>query len=293
MKKRTTIWIVLLTILLACVEKFDDVTTAETDNRLVVESFISQADSFQVKLSRTRSFGSTSSFPKVSGATVVIEDNLGNISTLTETFSGSGTYSNTTTGVIGRSYQLRVTVNDTTFQSDFIEMLPVATIDTIINREVEDELDVGDDGYYAFVCTKDCVTTRDFYIWFYDTYKKGDNGSFDPSRVEVNFDVIDDRFFNGISTCDANPPKANINDEPFEAEDTFLVFQQFHVDEDAFDFWSQVLIQTQFVGGPFDVPPSPIIGNMRNVKNQNDFALGYFMVGGKDIDTVFVPDAVK
>ena len=225
--------------------------------------------------------------PTISDATVMIIDDLDDTVSLTETFVGSGIYQSNDTGVVGRSYQLSITVDSVTYQSPFVLMLPVATIDELFIRQ---DFDDYDGEYFAFACVQDEKDTRDFYIWFYDTYKKDGAGGIDESKTIVNYDVIDDLLFNGISTCDDDSLFAEVNDEPFESVDTFLVMQQYHVDEDAAVYWNQVLIQTQFVGGPFDVPPSPIIGNVRNVEDQYEYTLGYFMVGGKVIDTVSVPE---
>jgi len=274
-------------LLYACNERFDDIKTVATEDRIVVESFISNIDSFSVRLTRTTDFPSADDVPTISDATVMIIDDLDDTVSLTETFVGSGIYQSNDTGVVGRSYQLSITVDSVTYQSPFVLMLPVATIDELFIRQ---DFDDYDGEYFAFACVQDEKDTRDFYIWFYDTYKKDGAGGIDESKTIVNYDVIDDLLFNGISTCDDDSLFAEVNDEPFESVDTFLVMQQYHVDEDAADYWNQVLIQTQFVGGPFDVPPSPIIGNVRNVEDQNDYTLGYFMVGGKDIDTVIVPE---
>jgi len=43
-----------------------------------------------------------------------------------------------------------------------------------------------------------------------------------------------------------------------------------------FDFLNEILIQTVFVGGPFDPPPAAIRGNVYNSTDINDRALGYF-----------------
>src|ERR1041385_7284209 len=63
--------------------------------------------------------------PAVSGATVVIVDDLGNEETLTELSSGNY-YTSSTHGVIGRSYSLKIQTKDgEVYQSSMEKLLPV------------------------------------------------------------------------------------------------------------------------------------------------------------------------
>jgi len=287
MKRKSYFLYLILLLFWSCNERFDNVKVLDVEERFVVESFISNIDSFTVTLTKTTNFPSADDVPKISGASVKIINDLADTVILTESFVGSGTYGSSNIGVVGRSYKLSISIGSVTYESPFIEMFNQVTIDALFVRQDPDQ----NNEYFAFACFEDDINSRDFYIWFYDTYKKDDvNGGVDESNTRINFNVFDDRFINGLSTCLDDSLLIDVNDETFEPIDTFFVLQKYHINEDAADYWNQVLVQTQFVGGPFDVPPSPIVGNVRNIENENDFMLGYFMVGGKDVDTVIVPE---
>ena len=49
--------------------------------------------------------------------------------------------------------------------------------------------------------------------------------------------------------------------------------------------------QTAFVGGPFDAPPAPIIGNVTNVTT-GKAAFGYFAAGGISANATTTPETI-
>ncbi len=267
----------------SCTEPFDDVKKVSTESRIVVESFISDVDNFSVRLTETTDFPSTEDIPAISGAEVYIINDLEDTVSLTENTDGK--YESSEVGVVDRSYKLRLVIGAKTYESPFVKLLAPVTIDDLYIKQDPDQ----DDEYFAFACIEDDANSSDFYVWFYDTYKKDGTGQIDENKTDISFNVFNDRLFNGFSSCLQDSLTPQVNNLAFESIDTFLVLQQYHVDKDASIFWAKMALQTQFVGGPFDVPPSPIVGNVRNIENQNDYLLGYFMVAGKDVDTVIVP----
>ena len=57
------------------------------------------------------------------------------------------------------------------------------------------------------------------------------------------------------------------------------------------NFINSLRNQTAFVGGPFDTPPAPIRGNLKNVTTGKE-AFGYFIAGGISANAGFVPEEV-
>ena len=96
-------------VLLISCEKVVTIDLHETDPRLVIEGIVSdQPGPYAVRLSRTGNYFEPSlDFPPVSGARVVIKDDLGNRDTLRESVAGN--YETTSLqGAIGRTYSLDV-----------------------------------------------------------------------------------------------------------------------------------------------------------------------------------------
>jgi hypothetical protein len=75
--------------------------------KLVVEADVTNlAGGCRVQLSRTVDFQTDNDFPPVSGASVTIADNAGNVSVLQE--SSPGTYTSNLVGMTGVTYQLQI-----------------------------------------------------------------------------------------------------------------------------------------------------------------------------------------
>jgi hypothetical protein len=84
--------------------------------KLVVEADVTnQTGGCQVLLSRTVDFQKDNSFPPVSGASVRITDNAGNVSVLQET--SPGTYTSNLLGATGVTYQLQIIAGTDTVTS--------------------------------------------------------------------------------------------------------------------------------------------------------------------------------
>ncbi len=100
---------------------------------------------------------------------------------------------------------------------------------------------------------------------------------------EIN--VISDNFSNGNEI--KNRLVAQI---PFYQNQGFLieVFQQ-NIDTKAFQFLKQLIDQNQNNGSLIDSPPSPLIGNIKNINKPTEAVGGYFMVGNIKSKTIWVP----
>jgi hypothetical protein len=103
-------------LLLSC----EDVIKVDLNNvapRLVIEGVISdKPGQSKFEISKAVDFFNPSIFPSVSGAEVVISDNLGNVDTLHESQSGVYT-ADSLIGVIGRTYIANVTIDSVTYSA--------------------------------------------------------------------------------------------------------------------------------------------------------------------------------
>jgi hypothetical protein len=117
--------IIIISFLLSSCEKEINIDLNSSDPQFVIEGTITnQPGPYFVKITKTVNFSDGNNFPRVSNASVIISDNLGNSETLTET--SPGVYkTNTTTGVPGRTYNLSVTAEGKTFYASSTMPLPV------------------------------------------------------------------------------------------------------------------------------------------------------------------------
>ncbi len=82
-------------------------------------------------------------------------------------------------------------------------------------------------------------------------------------------------------------PEFNVTNELYSKPDTVRIVQE-RISKDAYEFLIAIQSQTAFVGGPFDTPPSPINGNVKNLEDPRKNALGFFGAAGVDDATVVV-----
>ena len=109
----------MMSILVICVfvscQKVIDVDVRDTEPKIVVEGIVTdQRGHSVVKLSKTKNLSESNDFPGVSGATVTLSDNSGNLISFSETTPGNYTDS-TFTGQPGMTYSLRVSVDGKIF----------------------------------------------------------------------------------------------------------------------------------------------------------------------------------
>ena len=64
---------------------------------------------------------------------------------------------------------------------------------------------------------------------------------------------------------------------------------QFSISEEEFNYWNNIKDIVEINGSLFDPPPGTVIGNIRNVDNSNDIAVGYFSVAS----VIFLRDFIN
>ena len=137
---KTSIVILGIISIFSC-QKVINVNLNDAAPQLVIEANINNLpNSCIVKLSKTVNFDDPNTFPAVSGAVIIINDNVGNIATLVETSNGIYTSSLMMT-VPGRIYTINVTTGGNTYTAVSTVGNPVA-IDTL----TEDSISAGFSG---------------------------------------------------------------------------------------------------------------------------------------------------
>lgn len=113
--------------------KVIELPLSNNTGQLVIEGAITNLSGQQViKLSRNISFYSNNANPAVTGATVVVNDQLGTNYVFSE--SSPGSYTSSFTGVPGYTYTLQVISNGTTYSASSTMPQPV-TLNTISSKQ--------------------------------------------------------------------------------------------------------------------------------------------------------------
>lgn len=267
-------------MLLASCQDVVELDLPEGEEFLVVEGWITNEDRpHDVILTTTAAYFDDAEPAPVTGATVFIRDNEGMETLLSET--GPGIYTYPDSGIVGRSYQLEiVTENGKRYLSGYEEIFEPVSIDSLIWELSEDEPDPEndenpDDIYDVLLFTKEPSGLGDNYRW---------RSILNGEEQQDPFDI----FIGSDEFVDGNViPNFNVTGELYSQPDTVTIIQE-RISREALEFLELLQTQTAFVGGPFDPPPSPIRGNIVNVNDPDDLALGFFGAAGRDRATVIV-----
>jgi len=271
---------ILMTTLLSSCQDVVDLDLPEGERFLVVEGWITNEDRHHdVILTYTAAYFDDADPTPAAGATVFLRDDEGMEEVLDETSPGVYTYPDS--GIVGRSYQLEILLeNGERYLSTFELLYEPAPILDIYWQLSEDEPDEDngenpDDIYDVLIFAIEPEGLGDHYRW---------RSILNGVEQQEPFDIFvtDDQFVDG------NPiPEFNVTEDLYSLNDTVTIIQE-RISRDAFEFLSLLQQQTAFVGSPFDPPPAPIRGNIRNVNDPNDLAMGFFGASGRDRATVVV-----
>ncbi len=241
-----------------------DLDVPDGDIQLVVDGWLTnQEGEKQVLLSTTANYFNNTETPRVTGALVVLHNTNGAVDTLGE--KEPGVYITEFVGQVGETYHIyiRTTAGDE-YQSNPEELRPVPAI-TDIFYEYKEETIFEDEGYYVSINTNEPLGVGDHYRW-----KQYVNGEF----LNEPFDLL----YASDEFVDGNPIlNFEITTDPLELGDHYRI-QQLSISEEAFEFFTQLQLQTAFIGSLFDSPPAALDGNIVRLGQTEKKALGYFGV---------------
>ena len=144
------------------------------DERVVIEALLTNREDMQlVKVSRTSSFYSSGSSPRITNAVVTVTDDLGNVTSYTHNPGGhedsTGIYLPPAgfAGEIGRTYKLVVAHEGVTYEAED-QLLPVTPVDSLtIDLDEEEQEDPEDEGrfYEVLIFAKEPQDEENFYLF--------------------------------------------------------------------------------------------------------------------------------
>ncbi|WP_113651904.1 DUF4249 domain-containing protein [Pedobacter namyangjuensis] len=300
--------IVTILILAACKDSFEPNVTSFNSNLLVVEGLINAgSDSTKFKLSRTVVVAEKNVGNPETGATVAIESESNELLPLVELSSQKGTYASPGLNLNAtKKYRLNIkTLNGSIYVSDYVEVK--------ISPEIEQVgWDVKTDELQLFANTKDASNNTRYYRWEYEEtwifYSKFYsvlfwNGTALQSRTPDNYvyqcwgNEKSNKIILGSSaklSADVifKQPITNIpsNSEKLGERYSILV-KQYALSKEAYEFWQNLKKNTESLGSIFDVQPSQLTGNIRNLNNANEPVIGYVSAGSVSTKRVYVNKA--
>jgi hypothetical protein len=301
---RSTIYLLLFLITFltgSCITEFIP-ETGENQELMIVEGLLTdQKEINTIKLSRSQSLLSKTKGIPYQGCTVIITDDLGNVTRLAEQSDGIYvTDSSSFKGEVGRTYKLTVITNNSgsanfTYESVPVTMLPVPPVDTIYyeKKTYSDGANGLREGAMIWFDSHDPSDQCKFYRWDY----------IETWRFQLPYTVVNSQCWISTHSTDINISNASIlaenritkfplvyvTPESDRLSSRYsLLLNQYSVSEDEFNYWERLKKVTEEVGSLYDITPSFIPGNLRCLEDPSQDVLGYFSVSAKSSKRVYV-----
>lgn len=283
------------------------------ESLLVVDALITDEDaSNYVRISRTTETPGEKRV-NVSGATVVLSDDQGNSTILTEKYPGDyRTDSLLFRGMVGRTYTLSFETSDgENYESEACLMYPVPEIDSLYygrDQVYSEETGTFHEGVTFYIDTRD-ESPDSYYRWSFDEWWK-----FTVPEPKL-FDYLNDSTITPVEeiklTCWShrrsdiidieNTLSGNSGDfisKPilFVASDESnrLLIQycaevkQMSLSRSEYEFWNLMTEINEAGGDIFDKQPFQIFGNIKNITNPGEQVIGFFQVSAVSLKRKYI-----
>ncbi len=271
MARFTLLWTLAGAVALASCQDIIEVELPEGETRLIVNGRVTDRDSARVDVTWSVPYLNTNPNEPVTNALVVVfEDGLA-VDTLPHV--ANGRYQSDFQGELGRSYRVAVTVPERegypsgTWISAAESLNRCNDADSIYSQYLP-RAPFQQEGRYVFLHWSEAPGKGDHYrvrIFRNDTLQ---NQTFDLT-------VFNDDFNDGF----VFPTPPSIPAIQIAGPDSVGVRYKVElgsISMGLFGYLNLLREQTLQVGGLFDPPPAPIIGNIHREGDENDYALGYF-----------------
>lgn len=266
---KNILFILSLILFTSCEEVIDvDLKTAEP--RLVIDANINwekgTAGNVQsIKLSTTTGYFEDNT-PKVSGATVFVTNSSNTVFYFIEepnTNFNSGKYTcENFVPQLGETYKLTVIYNGETYLASE-KLIPAPDI---IDIEQQNDLGLNNDQIGLKINFKDIPNQRNYYLMRYET-------SFSPFP---EYEYLDDEFYQG------NKMNGLYSHEDLEVG-SIVNFILYGISERHNNYMKLLIAAVSASdGGPFQVTPTVVKGNIVNQSNPAKYPFGYFRLGETD-----------
>lgn len=320
-KMHTRLLYLLFFAAISCVDPYE-VAVEEGENLLTVEAVLTSVPGQQiVRLTRSDTYGSVFEglIRPVRNATVIVRDDLGEVTFLEEDDENRGNYLTPPLFATepGRTYTLQIQTPDGAVYSSFPETVrEVPEINSLaietVTIPVEGELTFRS-GIQLVVEFQDPAEENNFYYWkngpavyvletrpdLYTPRPSDSNPGREPQpkpccaicyRSEQagigGVFIANDDNFDGLTT---RVIAGFVEDDGLRFVKTFRMdLRQISISQEAYRFLRLVKQQTEISGSVFDPPPATIRGNMINLENPDEVVLGYFMAGAETVRRIYV-----
>lgn len=252
-------------------EKIINVDLVESKPQLVIEGLITDGTGpYTIKLSKTGSYFNQPALPMVSGAVVVISDNLGTKDTLKEAKPGIYLTSKVQ-GIPGRTYNLSVLSENIRYTGSSTMFSHVAIDSLKLRKSYSEGIAIGSDGQQNARVEIHCFFRDPLEKNYYRAYIYT-NGN----RGYEDYKLYDDQYTNGKQT-DLQVKRAHIGDK--------IRVDLFSLDKSTFEYYRTFndLIHSNPIFGSTPMNPNT---------NLTNGALGFFGACAISTKTIIITDSL-
>jgi hypothetical protein len=320
---KNLITVLLLLAIISCIDPFEiDLYDENAGGQLVVEGIITQEQkTHQIKLTRSAPVAGFSGYQAETGASVSIKDDLDNCYQLFEFQPGVYlTDSSDFKPTVGRSYKLQITLRDgTEYSSNFQLLKPIDEIDRLWARGEKETYLTGSvisESEKLNIYTNIDLNKNEFLRFDYSgVYQlksayQGSSVCWTPDEV-IPPEILP---LNDTITCFKNQnvllplnvysfsnlnSNENFNQKIFSITPNRLFYygysmlvRKYVLTEDFYNYLADIKEQNNFGGDLFAPPPTAIEGNISEVGNNKNQALGFFSTSNMTSKRIFIDNEI-
>ncbi|HTE33232.1 MAG TPA: DUF4249 domain-containing protein [Chryseolinea sp.] len=303
--RRAVYWMLFACLLSACLEPYVPSIAKEDFGILVVDGFFVPNDSTQIRLSRTVTIDNPANSRNEPDAIVAIEGDNGYSRTLIHK-TGNIYVAPPVNVDPNAHYRLHIrTADKHEYYSEFIDVKPSPSLDSIRWTEVTDEHDVINFNIFSH----DPSNSTHYYLWTYD--ETWEYSALDISVYYIENDVIKIRnVATDLYYCWRTLYNQNVNLASTVALSQDVVYdypllqipqtsrkllygysilvKQYALTEDAYNYWSVTKKNSEDVGTLFDPLPSQPQGNLYCATDPTRPAIGFFSASTVQQQRIFL-----
>lgn len=258
-------------------EKTIELDIDQTPQRVVIEGYLTDvAEHNYVKVSKTNNFYTTGKTPRVTNATVMVEDSDGNIYNFVH-YNGQnadslGLYFPEVplAGVAGKTYKLSVTTEGMTYTAEdqLLDLVPMDKLEYRVNEDEKDDPEDAGRFYEVLLFVKEPKETKDYYL--FKCYRNDSITYANENEVYYADDELIGEDLDGIPL------------PVYYAQNDRARVEVYSLTRDAFVYYRDLQKLLTNDGGLFGTPPA----NPRT--NISDGALGFFQVSAIRSDEILI-----
>ncbi len=298
----------------SCIDRFQP-EVDKYEGLLVVDGGISnQPGPYTIRLNQSiQVYDYDANYAPIPNAQVSIREEDGPTYPLAEIAPGVyQTDASELRGTVGKSYSLYIQLADgEEYETPFEEMLeptPIAEIDPVIEYHYNLDEDAQIPGYQFYISAPEGAYEANYYLWrcqityeYHADYPiiyiyEGRLEEFaNPDSLTVCWRTFDFEDIFTLSTADFASKSVNRAPILFQRLDSkvasirfSLLAQQLSINRAAYTYYDAIKNQIANSGSLYNSQPYQIRGNLRNINDEEEPVLGYFLVGGVSEKRIFV-----